>query len=81
MTSLFCGKKKKKSLPGQMLLSQHFPWRSQSVLFVILYRAMENFIEINLPNCPKSALFAVQITVFLSLKCSLNSCVEKVLQA
>lgn len=64
---------KKKSLPGQMFLSQHFPWRRQSVLFVILYRSMENFIEINLPYCPRSTLFAVQITVFLSLKCFLNS--------
>lgn len=48
----------KKSLPGQMFLSQHVSWRSHSVLFVIPCVAMENF-RINFPYCLKSALFAV----------------------
>lgn len=68
----------KKFLPGQMFLSQHFPWRSHSVLFAILYVAMENF-RINFPYCLRSALFAVQITVFLYLV-FFKLCEEKVLK-
>lgn len=55
-----------------MFVSWHFPWRSHSVLFVILYVAVENF-RMNFPYCLKSALFAVQISIFLYSKCSLNS--------
>lgn len=64
------------SLPGYLFLSQHFPWHSHSVLFVILHVAMEN-IRTNFPYCLKRAPFAIQIT-FPVLKVVVELLVEKV---
>jgi len=70
----------KKSLPGQAFPSQLLPWLGHSVLFVVLYMAMENFRN-KLPLLSKKCAICTSNHCFPVLEVFFELCMEKVLKA